>query len=125
MGNDQLRCLADQTLSAAGGSRDALCVSSLCIRIFPQSGIQGKRHAVRRSLAVCYPAIRRHFYYHFLSIAALTDFGLLTLSLTSVVQTVKYIQICKPGEFHFPELDFQLSLRESTKLMWIMQNSRD
>ena len=44
-----------------GQGRHALSVVSLCIRILPWSGIQGKRHAVRRSLTACYPAIRRHF----------------------------------------------------------------
>ena len=68
------------------------------------NSIQGKRRAIQRSLTACYPAIRRHFYYHFLSIATLTDFDLITLSVTSVVQAVKYIQIRKLGEFHFPTL---------------------
>ena len=60
-------------------------VVSLCISIVPWSGIRGKRRAIRWSLTVCYPAIRRHFYYHFLSIATLTDFDLITLSLTFIL----------------------------------------
>ena len=101
-GNDQPCCLADHTLSAAGSGHHAICDISLCIHIFPWSGIRGKQHAIQRSLTVCYPAIRGHFHYHFLSIATLTDFGLITLSVTSVVQTVKCIQICESGKFHFP-----------------------
>ena len=60
-------------------------------------------------LSACYPAIRRHHYYHFLSIATLTDSDLLTLSLTSIVPTVKCIQLRKSGELQFPEFDYQLS----------------
>ena len=84
---------------------EPLHVASLCISILPWSGIRGKRCAVGRSLTACYPAIRRHFYYHFLSIATLTDFDLITLSLTSVVQTVNFIQIRESGKFQFPSFN--------------------
>ena len=45
--------------------------------------------------------------------ATLMDSDLITLSLTSIVQTVKYIQICESGEFHFPEFDSQLSIEKA------------
>ena len=57
--------------------------------------------------------------------ATLTDFDLITLSLTSVVQTVKYIRICESGKFHFPKFDSQLSLEKAQKLVRTTQNSRD
>ena len=107
-GNDQPCCLAGHTPSAAGSlgqGGHALSVVSLCISILPWSGIWGKRRAIRWSLTACYPAIRRHFYYHFLSIATLTNFDLITLSLTSIVQTVNCIQIHESGEFQFPSFD--------------------
>ena len=105
--------------------RGHLCLISPCICIFPQSSIRGKRRAVQRSLTACYPANRRHHYYHFLSIATLTDSDLLTLFLTSVVPTVKYIQIHESGEFQFPEFDSQLNSEKAQKLVRITQNLRD
>ena len=49
----------------------------------------------------------------------------MTLSLTSIVQTVKYIQICESGEFHFPEFDSQLSLEKAQNVVQTTQNLRD